>query len=536
MSDAIKLAFCSGTDELNRLLIQKLRAIYPELALWVVSDFPPVETDLKWVPWHQGRSFALNLEKVRAAVGDRAIRLSGALLVPNLPFVRMRLAALWLSPRGFIGFNENLDHFMLRPRSLGAMLRHAGWRVGNYFRASRVERVVEVDAAPERVRTFAGKTSSGKPCVLVASPYSPFPLSHGGAVRMYNLMRRGAAEFDQVLVMFGDEVPAEVLEICVEVTVVSRVGRHEYRASARPDTVEEFDSPAFHAALRESVAKWKPGVAQLEFTQMAQYVEDCRPAKTLLVEHDITFDLYEQRYRMDGDWEVGYQLKLWREFELAAWKKVDRVITMSEKDAALAGGVVIANGVDLERFQPSDVEPEAGRLLFIGSFAHLPNLIALEFFLTRGWPRLGNTKLHIIAGARHEYFLDFYRDKVSVDLTQRGIEVEGFVSDVRTAYVRATLVIAPLVASAGTNIKVLEAMAMGKAVVSTAAGVNGLDLSPGKDIIVTEDMAPAIDELLRDAVRRKEIERAARDTVEREFGWDPIARKQAELYRECASS
>ena len=91
------------------------------------------------------------------------------------------------------------------------------------------------------------------------------------------------------------------------------------------------------------------------------------------------------------------------------------------------------------------------------------------------------------------------------DLTQPGIELEGFVSDVRPAYRRATLVIAPLVASAGTNIKVLEAMAMGKAMVSTAAGVNGLDLSAGEDFVLVktaEEMAAAIERLLSDAAAR----------------------------------
>ncbi|HYA17538.1 MAG TPA: glycosyltransferase [Bryobacteraceae bacterium] len=552
---AVKLAFCSGTGDLNRSLIERLRSIYPELPLWVVSDFPPDASDLKWLPWHQNRSLRLNLEKTRAALRGRSIRLAAVMLAPNVPFRRMRLAALLLSPRGFMAFNENLDHFMLRPRSLPAMARHVVWRIGNYLRekmgADSFFRGVDRQSSPQSVAekgclspffpettsSLPGKPQSEKPRVLILSPYLPFPLSHGGAVRMYNLMRRAAQDFDQILIAFGDEVPPQVLEICVEVTLVSRVGRHEYPSTGRPDTVEEFDSPAFHAAVRQAVAKWKPAVAQLEFTQMAQYASDCRPAKTILVEHDITFDLYEQRLGLADDWEVAYQLKLWRRFEQDAWKRVDRVVTMSEKDRRLVGerAVVIANGVDLERFRPVAAEPEPRRILFIGSFAHLPNLLALEFFLNRVWPSLNDVTLHIISGARHEYFLDFYRERVKVDLAQPRIELEGFVSDVRPAYIRATVVVAPLTASAGTNIKVLEAMAMGKAVVSTPAGVNGLDLSPGRDILVTGDMAAAINDLLDHPGRRHAIEQAARDTVERDFGWDPIARRQAELYRTCAS-
>jgi glycosyltransferase involved in cell wall biosynthesis len=376
--------------------------------------------------------------------------------------------------------------------------------------------------------------------VLVASPYLPFPLSHGGAVRMYNLMRRAAADFDQVLVAFTEQLaapPPEVLEICAEVVLVRRTGSHSLPSTGRPDVVEEFASPAFRAALQQTVRKWRPAIAQLEFTQMAQYAADCAPARTVLVEHDITFDLYEQMLQLEDDWEVRRQAGLWRRFETEAWRNVSCVVAMSEKDAGQLGDlphVTLPNGVDLERFRPAARDPEPRRLLFIGSFAHLPNLMAVEFFVNRVWPLLGRATLHIIAGARHEYFLDRFR----LDLRRPGVEVEGFVSDVRPAYERATVVVAPLVASAGTNIKVLEAMAMGKAIVSTPAGVNGLDLTAGEDFLLVrtaEETAATIEKLLGDPGERRRIEAAARRRVEREFGWDAIARRQAELYRSFLS-
>jgi glycosyltransferase involved in cell wall biosynthesis len=194
----------------------------------------------------------------------------------------------------------------------------------------------------------------------------------------------------------------------------------------------------------------------------------------------------------------------------------------------------------LERFQPIGRAPDPRRLLFIGSFAHLPNVLALDFFLREVWPRLkpDEVTLHVIAGARHQYYLDRYRDRVQPDLLQRGIEIEDFVADVRPAYERATMVVAPLVASAGTNIKIMEAMAMGKAIVSTPAGINGLDLKPGIDVIVSnsgEEMARAILDLLANPGRRQAIEQAAGSTVKREFDWDMIARRQQQLYQELLS-
>jgi glycosyltransferase involved in cell wall biosynthesis len=164
-------------------------------------------------------------------------------------------------------------------------------------------------------------------------------------------------------------------------------------------------------------------------------------------------------------------------------------------------------------------------------------VLAVDFFLREAWPQLkaSGVILHIIAGARHQFYLDRYRDRVQPDLAQRGIEIEDFVADVRPAYERVTLVVAPLVASAGTNIKIMEAMAMGKAIVSTPAGINGLDLNPGADVMIANsgaEMAQAILDLLENPERRQAMEREARLTVERTFDWDVIARRQKQLYEE----
>ncbi len=376
------------------------------------------------------------------------------------------------------------------------------------------------------VAVFPGRARRGMTTVAIASPYLPFPLSHGGAVRMFNLMRRAAATCSQVLVCFCDELaqpPAELLDICVEVVLVRRTGTHYRKSTDRPDTVEEFDLAAFHAALRQAVRKWNPAIAQLEFTQMAQYAEDGAPAKTILVEHDITFDLQEQLLqRSPGDWELEQQLTRWRAFETAAWRRVNCVVTMSQKDrAAVGSGVCLPNGVDTERFRPTAEPAEEGRLLFIGSFAHLPNVLALEYFLAEIWPLLEGVTLHVIAGAGHERFKRLEGER---------IEVEGFVPDVRPAYARAAVVIAPLTASAGTNIKILEALAMGKAVVSTSAGINGLALAAGTELAVADEpgaFAAAIRQLLRE---RRGMEEAARAAAMR-FDWGAIAEAQLELYR-----
>ncbi len=198
------------------------------------------------------------------------------------------------------------------------------------------------------VAVFPGRAERKGPVILIATAYSPFPLSHGGAVRMYNLMKRAANDFSQVLVTFVDDLhkpPSELLDICVEIVQVRRVGSHVKPERGRPDVVEEFDTPAFRATLHQTCRKWKPAIAQMEFTQMGLYATDCAPAKTVLVEHDVTIDLYRQLLETRDDWEMRRQLDRWIEFETGTWSTVDRVVVMSDKDR-----LTITSGAD---FQPA---------------------------------------------------------------------------------------------------------------------------------------------------------------------------------------
>ncbi|HEU5021199.1 MAG TPA: glycosyltransferase [Bryobacteraceae bacterium] len=548
MKPKIKVAFASGTDELNERLIERMRNIFPDLPLYLVSEFPPAANGVPWVRYRGG--FFENFARCRAAFRGKSIRLAGVLLVPNVPFRRMRLLALLLAPLYFLAVNEHLNDFMLRPASLPAIARHLLWRICNFvrWRLSAEPPAAIAPAppppAPDEAVIYSGKPSAGKPRILIASAYVPFPLSHGGAVRIHNLTLRAAGHWDQILLCFTEtaEPPArELLDRFVEVIFVRRTGSHLTQDRGRPEMVAQFDSAVFRVALREAIAKWNPAAVQLEFTHMAQYARDCGAVPTILVEHDITFDLYRQMAAKDPDWDLRRQLKRWERFETAAWREVSRVVAMSPKDRDMMPGarsVILPNGVDLGRFTVSPEAPEPRRILFIGSFSHLPNMMALGFFLEHVWPSLHNAKLHIIAGANHEYFLDFHRPQVSLDLAQPGIELEGFVADVRPAYGRAQIVIAPLVASAGTNLKVLEAMACGRPVVSTPAGVNGLDLTPGTDFILVHsgaEMAEAIERLSHSPEECETIAAAARRRVEASWGWDTIARRQDDLYRELAS-
>ena len=244
------------------------------------------------------------------------------------------------------------------------------------------------------VSVFPGRPATGKPRVLIASPYLPFPLSHGGAVRMYNLMRRAAADFDQVLVAFTEHAappPPELCESARKSSWCTAPGSTTLPFTGRPETVEEFASPAFRAALRQTVRKWQPGHRPTGIHPDGPVRRRIapRPAPSWWSTTSPSTSTSSSS-RLEDRRERRDEYDRWRRFETAAWGTVDRVVTMSEQDRAVVrprhGRRRSPNGVDLDRYRPAAEPPEPRRLLFIGSFAHKPNVMALEFFVNQVLP------------------------------------------------------------------------------------------------------------------------------------------------------
>jgi glycosyltransferase involved in cell wall biosynthesis len=191
---------------------------------------------------------------------------------------------------------------------------------------------------------------------------------------------------------------------------------------------------------------------------------------------------------------------------------------------------VIPNGVDVERFQPVPEPEEGASILYVGSFRHLPNILGFEKLwhevMPRVWQRFPKARLEVVAGPDHErYWRHLRQEEFPAALDER-IRVAGFVEDVRGHYARANVVAVPLLVSAGTNVKVMEAMACQRAIVTTGVGCYGLGLSDGVEVLVREGaeaFAGGICSLLEDAALRRRLgENARRAAVER-FDWRAVA-------------
>ncbi len=514
---AVVAIFCTGDPELCRRMTEEIRTLVPDRRHFVITP--------------------RNWAEMRPVLKRHRIGLAPVLLGADSN--ALRRAAYRMAPRKILAYNTRLER------------HHLGVNLSSFlfWRGVPLDRIHlrprwwpwprrERSTVPQGYRVLEGRPCSPeRKRVAVLSPYPPFPLSHGGAVRIYNLLREIAREFDVELFAFTDaEVDPEttpLLEFCARIVLVQKPRYREPRwSSLLPPDVHEFRSPAMRRAIEEQRRDFAFEALQVEYTQLAPYGGD------ILVEHDVTFDLFGQNARRERTFSAWWDYLRWRRFEDRVVRRFPYAVVMSEKDATMLGSaancVVLPNGVDLDRFRPEPETP-GNRLLFIGSFRHFPNVAAYRFFTEQVWPLLREKfpqlTLTVVCGADPLLYWRAFTSTPEPQPDDR-IRMLSFVADVRPLYVESNLVIVPTTVSAGTNVKVLEAMAMQRAVVSTTSGSAGLGLLHGHSVWIADApqaFAAAIATLLGDPERRAQIAQAAHLHARRNFDWKAIGEKQRDL-------
>jgi ribosomal protein S18 acetylase RimI-like enzyme/glycosyltransferase involved in cell wall biosynthesis len=530
--EAIVVTFATGDPELAERMFAEIQALEPGRRHFLVKP-GEFQTDSAIRIYRQLRKRFLKYR----------IGLAPVLLGRDSRYRALRLAAFLCAPTKILAYNQRFERHHLRLSSVIASLLFVnGVPFDRIFLRPKwlVPWKKDRSVYPSKVQEIAGRPMwPRRRRIAVVSPYFPFPLAHGGAVRIFNLLREMGGEFDIFLFVFSDgETAADlrpVLDLCARVVLVGKPRYREPRWSTlSPPEVHEFRSPAMLRSLARIRAEYKIEAVQMEYAMLAPYAGD------VLVEHDVTFALYRQiRDRSPG---IAQRWDYWRWLWLEkTWiRRYRKVVVMSEQDRALLARpnvAVIPNGVDLDRFIPQ-IERPGQRLLFIGSFRHFPNIVAYRFFVDQIWPILreksAGITLTVIAGPEPLLYWRAHTGLASIPRDDR-IRLLEFVSDVRPLYVETNLAIVPTLESAGTNLKVLEAMAMDRAVVSTSSGCAGLGLEHGGNVWIADqpgDFASAIKTLLEDGDLRQRIADGGRVHAERKFGWRQIGARQRALLRE----
>jgi glycosyltransferase involved in cell wall biosynthesis len=402
--------------------------------------------------------------------------------------------------------------------------------------------------------------------ILLITHLMPYPPRGGCSLRNYNLIRECARNHEIHLLTFYQKAhldnPAgfrshidEMKKYCrvVKVFEIPTDGRKLawYTLlflnlfSPTPYSAWRFHSRAMVRAVREHAANHSFDLVEIGTIALANYAKLAPDLPHLLIHHNIESELLLRRSRnLKGIFArafVGLQAHKLRRFEKRACRYFDHQTTVSERDretleriSAGTAVTVIPNGVDTDYFCPAEIQTEENRLIFIGGLTWFPNLDAMLYLIRDMWHlirrKVPEVSMDLIGRMPPPEILDFSSANPS-------FKVHGFVDDVRHILSRAAVYVVPIRVGGGTRLKILDAMAMGKAIVSTSIGCEGIEVTDGKDILIAdtpEDFAERTAELLRNSGLREQLGRNARQTAESIYSWKKIAPMLERLYEELA--
>lgn len=394
--------------------------------------------------------------------------------------------------------------------------------------------------------------------LLFVAPICPCPLNSGGAVRIYNILERlGASHRIHLVIVSEEHVEvdrlAELESFCSRVVGFSLPNPYPRRFSSAWWAVNlaSIREPLFRYRDREVQSYLDQLVAQepfdavlLETAKVAQYALAWRLPNIIVVRQNDELKLARRMLAIqskDCTWVLGHLMRPFaRRFERHLARRLPTIVSVSEPDARSfrdlnpdALVTVIPNGVDIERYQPSGLPETEGSVLFTGAMGYLPNRDAVEFFCTEIWehirPLCPNAKFRAM-GSRAASFLRHLAGRP-------GVEIADHAEDQRPAIASAAVCVVPLRAGSGTRLKILEAMAMGKAIVSTSVGCEGIDVVPGTHLLIADtptEFANHVVRLLRDADLRRLMGSRARKLVEEQYDWARIVRNLEDLMCQVA--
>jgi len=389
--------------------------------------------------------------------------------------------------------------------------------------------------------------------ILFLSPTVPFPLTDGGRIRVFNLLKQIATKNDVTLLALETqptdaEGVAQLQQLGVQVHLVPNAPTLPsvslgtlLKAFVRrqPITVARYDLPAYRQKFKELIATETFDLVHYEMFHTAQFQPETR-LPSVLSQQNVDSAIW--RRLCDETVSPFHKLAYWTQqlafqrYERVLSPKFDAVTCTSDIDATVfqrhcAEDVIeiIPNGVDITHYQPDASAEVPAHLIYIGSMDWYPNEDAVSFFADEVLPRIQervpDVRFSIVGGnpsARVEKLAE-----------RKGVVVTGRVPEIKPYFAEATVFVVPLRIGSGTRLKILEALAMGKAIVSTSVGAEGLDLKDGEEIFIADEpivFADAVTRLLTDASLRRRIGGNGRVRVERDYDWRSIGEKLHLLY------
>lgn len=402
--------------------------------------------------------------------------------------------------------------------------------------------------------------------ILFLSQIVPYP-PHGGVLqRGYNLIREIGARNQVHLLAFIhpetlatpallEESKVELEKHCSTVRYFSlwpkRSAIHRYAAVGTgllypyPFSVLAHTSKAYRRVAREILGTQRIDVLHLDTIGLAPYRNLDRKVACVLTHHNIESQLMERRSKVETgrvkQQYIALQAKRLRAYEALQSPRVDVNIMVSPSDEVqlreIAPGIstaIVPNGVDTEYFKPS-IESHETAAIYTGGMNMYANKDAVLYFLREIWPMVAANhpaaKFYVIGQDPPRQLCDIANQNPNVVVT-------GFVDDVRPYVRKAAVYVVPLRVGGGTRLKVLDALAQGKAIVSTSVGCEGIAVTDRRDILIEDDpagFAAQVSALFDDADRRRTLGLAGRELAERKYGWGSIGAELHHVYESVAN-
>jgi glycosyltransferase involved in cell wall biosynthesis len=404
------------------------------------------------------------------------------------------------------------------------------------------------------------------------------PLDKGGKLRTWHLMRHLATRHDVTFLSFEEpgQRPADrdgMREVCNTLATVPRADAAKgtwrfYADAARylldpvPYAVAKYRSAAYRERLEALLRRERFDIVVCDFLPPLVNMPTALPCPAVLFTHNVEAEIW-RRHAENASNPVSRRLlrQQWHrmlQFEGSALRRFDLVLAVSDADARTFARLypgtlrapvhIVHTGVDTAYFSPAKAghddfrraEPgqrdgaRDGRsvglqpdphphLVFTGSMDWLPNEDGMLFFVRDILPRIRAQEPAVTLSIVGRSPTPAVRRLAE----QAGVDVTGRVEDVRPHVAAATVYVVPLRIGGGTRLKIFEAMAMAKAVVSTTIGAEGLPVTPGANIVLADEpeaFADAVVRLVRDRDERRRLETAARRLVVDRYDWSAVAR------------
>jgi sugar transferase (PEP-CTERM/EpsH1 system associated) len=383
----------------------------------------------------------------------------------------------------------------------------------------------------------------------------PWPLTDGAVIRDFNLLREAAKRHEVSLLCFlftpGDREQFDALRpFCKKIVGLDLV-RPKWRAlanaaqslvSSEPYILREYWRPEMARALEKFVDEERIDVVHSHFLHMSQYVGHKRGAAFVHDAHNLEHVLWQRMGRTTTNplkkafIQTQYGKLVRRQQDVA--RASEKCVVLSDEDRAEyrricpeADVTTVPNGADIEYWMPRDGASEPASILYFGNLGWPPQTDAAIYFHDKILPlirrHVPDAKFYVVGQNPPESL------KI---LASKSVIVTGFVPDMREYVARATVVVMPLRAGAGTKHRVFQALCMKKPVVCTAVAAEGIALTHGETALLADDpetFANATVSLLQDAALRQRLGERGRQLVLDRYDWRAIYERLEEAFQEA---